>query len=98
LIRFAMSHRWELVHQWLEADLDHNFGLTLLQWQAFQAQMNSQQSRLLEMKQAGATDGSIAQALGCTVIQVQKQWSKLLEQAWEIRNGVVSGSRISTDE
>lgn len=98
LIRFALSHRWELVHQWLEADLDHNFGLTLLQWQAFQAQMNSQQSRLLAMKQQRAADGTIAQSLGCTVIQVQKQWSKLLEQAWEIRNGVVSGSRISTDE
>ncbi|WP_171974704.1 heterocyst differentiation protein HetZ [Leptolyngbya sp. 'hensonii'] len=98
LVRFALSHRWELVHQWLEADLDHNLGLTSHQWQTFQARISQQQLSLLRMKQQGVPDLAIAQDLGFTTTQVQKQWSKLLEQAWEIRNGAMSGSGISTDE
>ncbi|MGA7933169.1 MAG: heterocyst differentiation protein HetZ [Kovacikia sp.] len=86
LIRFALSHRWELVHQWLEADLERNLGLTLQQWQAFQAQLDPQQLRLLQMKHSKMTDTTIAQSLNCTLTQVRKQWFKLLEQAWEIRN------------
>lgn len=98
LIRFALSHRWELVHQWLEADLERNLGLTPQQWQDFQAKLDPQQIKLLQMKQQQAADSAIAQAIGCTVTQVQKQWFKLLEQAWEIRNCLVSGPSASTDE
>jgi DNA-binding NarL/FixJ family response regulator len=98
LIRFALSHHWELVHQWLEADLERNFGLTPQQWQLLQDRITSQQLELLRLKQKGLADGAIAQALGCTATQVQKQWSKLLEQAWEIRNNLVSGAGASTDE
>lgn len=98
LIRFALSYRWELVHQWLEADLDHNLGLTLQQWQMYRANLNPNQLKLLDMKQAKEPDGAIAQALGCTVNQLQKQWFKLLEQAWEIRNAIVSGAMKSIDE
>ncbi|MEX0268113.1 heterocyst differentiation protein HetZ [Leptolyngbyaceae cyanobacterium UHCC 1019] len=86
LIRFALSHRWELVHQWLEADLDRNLGLTPQQWQAFQAQLDETQKVLLALKQQKLTDAAIAQAMGFTTTQIQKQWFKLLEQAWEIRN------------
>lgn len=86
LVRFALSHRWELVHQWLEADLDRNLGLTPHQWQTFQAQLDSSQKALLILKQQKLTDAAIAQALSFTPIQIQKQWFKLLEQAWEIRN------------
>ncbi len=98
LIRFALSHRWELVHQWLEADLERNLGLTLQQWQSFQEQLDPQQAALLQLKQKHLADAAIAQALGCTVTQVRKQWFKLLEQAWEIRNYLVSGAGISSDE
>lgn len=98
LIRFALSHRWELVHQWLEADLERNLGLTPQQWQDFQAKLDPQQVTLLQLKQQQAADSVIAQAIGCTVTQVQKQWFKLLEQAWEIRNCLVSGPSASTDE
>ncbi len=98
LIRFALSHRWELVHQWLEADLEHSLGLTSQQWQIFQVKITPQQQDLLSLKQQGISDSAIAQALGCTVNQVQKQWSKLLEQAWEIRNNAVSGSGAAKDE
>lgn len=98
LIRFALSHRWELVHQWLEADLERNLGLTLQQWHAFQEQLDHQQTELLELKRKRLSDAAIAQALGCTVTQVRKQWFKLLEQAWEIRNYLVSGQGASSDE
>lgn len=98
LIRFALSHNWELVHQWLEADLERNLGLTPQEWQTFQSGITAQQRELLALKQAGADDRTIAQTLDCTLTQVQKQWTKLLEQAWEIRNNLISGAGTSTDE
>ncbi len=98
LIRFALSHHWELVHQWLEADLERNFGLTPQQWVVFQNKLTRQQSELLRLKRAGATEAAIAQSIGCTLNQLQKQWTKLLEQAWEIRNNLMSGAGVATDE
>jgi hypothetical protein len=98
LTRFALSHHWELVHQWLEADLDRNLGLTPHQWRSFRADLDQAQIRLLQLKQAGLEDAEILRILGCTPTQLQKQWSKLLEQAWDMRNCVVSGSGISTNE
>lgn len=86
LIRFALSHHWELVHQWLEADLERNFGLTPQQWARLQEQITPKQAELLQLKQDKVEDGAIAQILGCTLTQLHKQWSKLLELAWEIRN------------
>jgi hypothetical protein len=98
LIRFALSHHWELVHQWLEADLERNFGLTPQQWKQFQSKITPQQKELLHLKQKAVADVAIAKTLGCTPTQLQKQWSKLLEQAWEIRNNVVSGAGAGVDE
>ena len=98
LIRFAFSHHWELVHQWLEVDLERNLGLSNKQWQALQAQATLQQVTLLKMKQQKLPDVAIAQALSCTVNQVQKQWFRLLEQAWEIRNDQDSGGSQSPHE
>lgn len=86
LIRFALLHRWELVHEWLEAELDKNLGLTPQQWETFVARLNSQQVTLLELKREKLSDLEVAQRLGWTVTQTQKQWFKLLEQAWDIRN------------
>jgi hypothetical protein len=48
--------------------------------------MSQRQSKLLGLKQAGWDDDAIMQQLGLTATQFKKQWSKLLEQAWEIRN------------
>ncbi len=98
LIRFALSHRWELVHQWLEADLEKNLGLTPHEWELLQQKMNPQQRELLELKQQAKSVGEIAQVLNCTVTQVEKRWFKLLELAWDIRNRSVSGSGASEDE
>jgi DNA-binding CsgD family transcriptional regulator len=86
LLRFALSHHWELVHEWLGAELENNLGLTPQQWAHLQEKMTQKQSKLLQLKQQGLPDAEIAQALGLTSTQVKKQWSKLLEQAWEMRN------------
>lgn len=98
LTRFALSHQWELVHQWLEADLEHNLGLTPQQWDCFQSDLERSQLKLLQLKLAGLEDREIVQTLGCTPTQMQKQWSRLLEQAWDMRNCVMSGAAVSTHE
>lgn len=90
LVRFALSHHWELVHQWLEADLEHNLGLTPYEWQSFINQLTSQQNQLLQLKQDQVEIGEIAKALSLSVAQTEKQWFKLLELAWDIRNRSVS--------
>ncbi|MDB9495228.1 heterocyst differentiation protein HetZ [Spirulina major CS-329] len=90
LIRFALSHRWELVHQWLGADLDHNLGLTPQEWHNFYHQLTEQQQQLLQLKQDGLDAAAIATQLSLTVTQTEKQWFKLLEMAWDIRNRSVS--------
>ena len=82
LIRFALSHHWELVHQWLEADLERNFGLTPYQWGVFWDEITPSQQEMIELKQKALPDKAIAQAIGCTITQMNKQWSKLLEKAW----------------
>ena len=90
LIRFALSHRWELVHQWLEADLDRNLGLTAREWQSFQNQLTPQQQQILQLKRQGMAIAEIASAIELTPTRTEKQWYKLLELAWEIRNRSVS--------
>ncbi len=98
LIRFALLHRWELVHEWLEADLQMNLGLTPQQWETYTAQLDEKHRSLLELKQQGQPDENIAKILGLSMAQLQKRWFKILEQAWEIRNSLVSGSSASTHE
>ncbi|HYW19786.1 MAG TPA: heterocyst differentiation protein HetZ [Nodularia sp. (in: cyanobacteria)] len=98
LIRFALLHRWELVHEWLEASLHTNLGLTPQQWQDYTTQLDEKQRSLLELKQQGEPDDKIAKTLGLSTAQLQKRWFKILEQAWEIRNSLVSGSSASTHE
>ncbi len=84
--KFARSHNWKLVHQWLGADLDQNLGMPQKQWQAFLSKLNPQQRQLLDLKRAGTSEPEIAQALQCTPKQVQKRWTALLDLAWEARN------------
>ena len=98
LMRFALLHGWELVHEWLGADLERNLGLTPQQWQGFQAQLSQEQRGLLVMKQRGFNDKAIAKSLRWKVSQVHKQWFKLLETAWVLRNSSESGSGASTHE
>ncbi len=98
LLKFAMGHRWQLVHQWLEADLEQNLGLTPREWEVLHEQIDSEQKNLLKLKQQGLSDEAIAKTLGRKVNQVKKRWYKLLELAWELRNRSGSGAGASTDE
>jgi hypothetical protein len=98
LVRFTFTHRWELVHQWLEIDLERNLGLSQKQWEIFQIQITPPQQQILTLKREKRLDSDIARTVGCTANQLQKQWFKLLEQAWELRNSQVSGVNPNTDE
>lgn len=84
--KFSRSHRWQLVHQWLGADLDQNLGMPQHQWEAFQAQLTADQRQLLRLKLQREPDTAIAQALRCTPKQMQKRWVQVLEAAWQFRN------------
>ena len=98
LLKFAMGHRWELVHQWLEADLEQNLGLTPTEWETLYQQIDPEQENLLKLKQQGFSDEAIAKSLGRKINQVKKKWYKLLELAWELRNRSSSGAGASSDE
>ncbi len=84
--KFARSHRWQLVHQWLGADLDQNLGMPPQQWEVFQQQISAEQQQLLTLKGQKESDQAIAQLLHCTPKQVHKRWVQVLELAWQFRN------------
>lgn len=86
LLKFAFSYRWELVHEWLGADLDNSLGLTTQQWNDLQEKLTLKQSKLLQLKHQGESNTAILAALDLSPTQLKKQWSNLLERAWEIRN------------
>lgn len=89
--KFSQDYQWELVHQWLGANLENSLGMTPDQWQQFLAVLEPQHRRLIALKQspAGAArldDRAIASRLGCTPKQVKRAWTAILRQAWQYRN------------
>jgi hypothetical protein len=90
--KFAHSSHWQLVHQWLGAELDQKLGLSSPQWEAFVGQLNPMQQQLLSLKRARRSDFEIVKAMKLTPKQVQKRWSELLEMASLVRNNVVESS------
>jgi hypothetical protein len=101
--KFAQFHRWELVHQWLGADLDKNFGLSPSEWTVFLGQLTDEQVELLTLKQQqlanpeqGPSDGAIAQALKWTPKRVERRWGKLISLAWKVRNQTASNDSQSS--
>ncbi len=97
LMRFSLLHRWELVHEWLEASLPTNLGLTPHEWELYIRNLDEKDRYLLDLKHQGESDQTIAKNLGLSVAQLQKRWFKILEKAWEIRNSF-SGSGLSAYE
>ncbi len=85
--KFARTHNWQLVHQWLGAGLEQKLGLSSQQWENFVKQLNEQERQILQLKSAQENDQLIAKAVKCTPKQLQKRWTQLLELAWTIRNG-----------
>lgn len=85
--KFATSEStWQLVHEWLGADLEKNLGLPPQLWQQFIDTLKPEQQELLTLKQQQLGDNQIAKAMKCTPKQVQKRWAKLLDAAWATRN------------
>ena len=91
--RFSRQYEWELVHEWLGANLEDNFGMTPNQWGAFLATLPQDQRRLIELKQADSSQdqGEIARLLGWTPKRVERTWTQLLKQAWQYRNQRLEG-------
>ena len=93
LEKFSRLHNWQLVHQWLGADLDQKLGMSSRQWEGFLEKLSPQQRQLLQLKRDRVGDREIATALKWTAKQVQKRWSELLELAWQTRNGSTIGHK-----
>ncbi len=84
--KFAHTSNWELVHQWLGADLDQKLGMTSQQWQIFFTTLTLEQQQLLELKQSQYPDDHICKILGYTAKQLQKRWTTILSLASKFRN------------
>ena len=84
--KFANVSSWELVHQWLGAEIDRKLGLTDRQWQVFTAQLSVEQQVLIELKQSDRSKESIMKSLKLTEKKFQLRWSELLQLAAQIRN------------
>jgi hypothetical protein len=84
--KFARQQEWQLVHQWLGADLDEKLGMNEKQWESFWQQLEPPLRQLLQLKRESETDRAIASLLKWTPKQVQKRWSQLLDKAWQVRN------------
>jgi uncharacterized protein (DUF2164 family) len=90
--KFARTQEWQLVHQWLGADIDQKLGLSSKQWDAFVAQLDPMQQQLLDLKRAKKSDFEIVKALRITPKQIQKRWTQLLDMASLVRNNAVESS------
>ena len=90
--KFTQSYRWELVHQWLDADLHKNFGLSHPEWQTFLTQLTPEQTQLLALKQQqiadpeNVSDLAISYRLKWTAKKLERHWGKIVSLAWKIRN------------
>jgi hypothetical protein len=93
--KFARTSQWQLVHQWLGADVDQKLGLSSQQWDAFVEQLDPTQQQLLDLKRASKSDFEIVKALKITPKQIQKRWTQLLDMASLVRNNVVESSNKS---
>jgi hypothetical protein len=93
--KFAHTSHWQLVHQWLGADVEHNLGLSSKQWDVFVGQLDPMQQQLLELKRASKSDFEIVKALKITPKQIQKRWTQLLDMARIVRNNAQESSNKS---
>jgi hypothetical protein len=90
--KFAHTSHWQLVHQWLGADVDQKLGLSSKQWDAFVKQLDPTQQQLLDLKRAKKSDFEIVKALKITPKQIQKRWTQLLDMASRVRNNAQESS------
>jgi hypothetical protein len=84
--KFARVANWELVHQWLGAEIDRKLGLTDLQWEIFANQLSIEQQSLVQLKQSNHSNEAIMKSLRLTEKKFKLRWSELLHLAAQIRN------------
>jgi DNA-binding CsgD family transcriptional regulator len=84
---FAVKSQPEMVAEWLKTSLqDNSMGLTVSQWQDFNAGLDSKQQRIMAGMKAGEPVESIAKDLGLKTNQVVSEWSQIYLAAQEIRS------------
>ncbi|MGB3612623.1 MAG: HetZ-related protein 2 [Elainellaceae cyanobacterium] len=83
---FSTKRQSELVTTWLGISLkEHDFGLTLEQWEQFLDRITPAQRLLVSDLKAGKTFDAIAQERNITVAQCLSEWSKLYLIAQDLR-------------
>jgi hypothetical protein len=84
---FSLKQKPELVANWLEISLkEHNFGLTLSQWEKYQTQLDCTQRQLLVQLKSGNSAAEIAQAFDWKESKVIQEWGNLYQMAQSLRN------------
>ena len=84
---FAVKSQPEMVAEWLKTSLqDNSMGLTVSQWQEFNAGLEPKQQRIMAGMKAGESVESIAKDLGLKTNQVVSEWSQIYLAAQEIRS------------
>ncbi|MEM0979660.1 MAG: HetZ-related protein [Cyanobacteria bacterium P01_H01_bin.58] len=91
--KFAQVHNWQLVHQWLGIDLEHNLGLSSAEWGQFIETLPPLQQKLIQLRRDQIEVGDLAmdanelsELLECTPKRVQRTWGQILSSAWKYRN------------
>jgi hypothetical protein len=84
--KFARVSSWELVLQWLGAEIDQKLGLTSLQWTEFTSKLNDDQLTILDLKQTKVADREIMKATKLTEKKLEMRWAEILAVASELRN------------
>lgn len=84
--KFARVANWELVLQWLGAEVEQKLGLTAVQWDELINLLNPEQQLILELKQSKVADAEIMKRLKLTEKKLQMRWSAILEISTKLRN------------
>jgi hypothetical protein len=84
--KFARVSSWELVLQWLGAEIEQKLGLTSTMWEELLAQLTPEQRIILELKQQKVPDREIMKQTKLTEKKLQMRWSGILSTAAELRN------------
>ncbi len=83
---FALEGKPELIDAWLGTELEeHNFGLTLKQWEQLSEKLTPIQKQILSMRKAGESLDAIAQHLKIKAHQAMGEWTKIYLAAQSVR-------------
>ncbi len=83
---FTLKEQPDLVLGWLKTSLkEHNLGLVPEQWEAFQANCNPLQKKILVSLKAGQSFDDIAQSTNLKVKQITGEWAQIYMEAQNLR-------------